>query len=488
MLFNSFQFLVFFPIVLVGYFCLAGRWRTYWLLASSYYFYMSWRPEYAALLALTTVTDYSMARLIGRVERVGQRRAYLLTSLVVNLGILFTYKYLGLFSQAVQSLGRVLHAEWNLPALDVLLPVGISFYTFQSLSYTVDVYRRTLKPEPNILRYALYVSFFPQLVAGPIERATHLLPQLPGDARFECARVTNGLKLMVWGLFKKMVIADRLGIIVQHVYGTPSEYVGPQLVLATVFFAFQIYCDFSGYSDVAVGIAQVMGVNIMTNFDRPYAAKSVAEFWRRWHISLSTWFRDYVYVPLGGNRVPLWRWYVNILLVFMMSGVWHGASYTYIAWGALHGGYMVFGRMSYPVRVLCASFFCLTCFPLLHAALQRIMVFALVSFAWIFFRASDLSQACYIVQHLDNGWRSWMTLPGIKAGIEGMGVSLGDFYWAVGLIILLEVVSWMESGERMREFMMTRPLVFRWAILICFLLLICNFSITQQIPFIYFQF
>lgn len=488
MLFNSLEFLIFFPIVAIGYFLLSVRLRTYWLLAASYYFYMAWKPQYAALLALTTVVDYSASLLISRADRVWQRRACLVFSLIVNLGILFAYKYFGLFGHAVHALGQAFHTGWSLPVLDVLLPVGISFYTFQSLSYTVDVYRGSLKAERNIFRYALYVSFFPQLVAGPIERATHLLPQLPGEARFESDRVANGLKLMAWGLFKKMVIADRLALIVEHVYGAPAEHGGPQFILATAFFAYQIYCDFSGYSDVAIGAAQVMGVNIMTNFDRPYASKSVAEFWRRWHISLSTWFRDYVYFPLGGNRVPLWRWYINILLVFVISGLWHGAAYTFIVWGALHGIYMLTERATQPIRAWLARLLRLARIPRVVGVVQIVTVFLLVGFAWIFFRAKDVDTARYIIDHLDNGWRPWSHLAGMRVEIEAMGITLREFWWAIGLIVALEVISWLERGEKMRQFMSTRPLLIRWAVLIALLMFTLNFSVTKQVPFYYFQF
>jgi D-alanyl-lipoteichoic acid acyltransferase DltB (MBOAT superfamily) len=377
--------------------------------------------------------------------------------------------------------------DWTLSHLSIILPIGLSFHTFQSLSYTIEVYRGNQKAERNLGILALYVMYYPQLVAGPIERPQNLLHQLKEEHVFECQRVTDGLKLMVWGLFKKMVIADRLAVVVDHVYGN-GKHSGPQFILATIFFSYQIYCDFSGYSDVAIGAAQVMGVRLKTNFDRPYAARSISEFWRRWHMSLSTWFKDYVYIPLGGNRVSLARWCVSIGIVFLVSGLWHGANYTFLAWGALFGFYMIFGRITKGIREKFVDLVGLNRIPRIHTAFQIITVFLLTGFAWIFFRAKDFDTAMHIIGRMDNGWKPWSHLHEIIPCIKGMGVTLSDFIWCISLIVVLEVVSWMEAGERMRHFMADRPLIMRWAFLIVIIMLILNFSATKQIPFIYFQF
>ena len=350
MLFNSLAFLVFFPVVVGVYFALPGRRRWTWLLAASYFFYGWWEPAYLALIAGSTLVDYVAGRQMGRRATRAARRPWLVLSLVSNLGLLFAFKYLGFFGRSAEAVLAWLHAPASLPTLDVLLPVGISFYTFQTLAYSIDVYRGRQEAESHLGYFALYVSFFPQLVAGPIERAQRLLPQLRQPHPFDYDRVADGLLLMTWGLFKKVVIADRVGVFVDAVYGSPDAHAGWPVIVATYLFAFQIYCDFSGYSDMAIGAARVLGIDLMENFRRPYFAKSVGEFWRRWHISLSTWFRDYLYLPLGGNRVSKARWLVNLMIVFVVSGLWHGAAWTFMVWGALHGTYLVVGILTQDLR------------------------------------------------------------------------------------------------------------------------------------------
>jgi len=335
MLFNSLDFLIFFPVIVGLYFALSPKYRWVLLLGASYYFYMCWKAEYIILIVFSTLVDYFAARQMARIQEKKKRRPFLYLSLLSNLGLLFFFKYWNFFSGET----RALLDSWNImadvPTFQLLLPVGISFYTFQTLSYTIDVYNGKLEPEKNLGRFALYVSFFPQLVAGPIERATHLLPQLRQTFDFDYQRVVSGLQQMLWGFFKKVVIADRLAVYVNEIYASPGDENGLALLLATYFFAFQIYCDFSGYSDIAIGAARVMGYDLMENFRTPYLSKSIREFWSRWHISLSTWFRDYLYIPLGGNRVPQVRWFLNLFIVFVVSGFWHGANWTFLIWGAL---------------------------------------------------------------------------------------------------------------------------------------------------------
>ncbi len=356
MLFNTLNYLCFFPIVVLVYFLLATKLRWIWLLFASYFFYMCWKPEYALLIFTSTLVTWVSSLLIHKYESLGKKKFFLVSSLLINLGILFFFKYYGFFQLNTNGLLSYLNININLPNFDILLPVGISFYTFQALGYTIDVYQKKIKPELNLGKYALFVSFFPQLVAGPIERSTHLLPQFSQKFTFDYDRIKDGLIIIIWGLVKKVVIADRLAMFVNPVYDNPTAYSGLNLILATVFFAFQIYADFSSYSDIAVGSAKVMGFDLMENFRRPYLAKTIGEFWRRWHISLSTWFRDYLYLPLGGSRVSKLCYFRNILIIFVVSGIWHGASWNFLVWGALHGFYMIFGGLLMHIRNKTRSF------------------------------------------------------------------------------------------------------------------------------------
>lgn len=341
MLFNSLQFVVFFPIIVLIYFIIPKRIKNVWLLISSYFFYMCWNAKYAVLLLLSTVVTYSSGLLLEYVKcadwtekrKISGKKLVVALSVFLNLGVLFYFKY---FNFIMGILGRVLtifQIELKSSALDILLPVGISFYTFQALSYTLDVYRGEIYAERNFGRYALFVSFFPQLVAGPIERSKNLLKQLSEPGRFNYDSIRNGLLIMLWGYFLKMVISDRCAVLVNQVYGNYEDYQGFQIILANIFFAIQIYCDFMGYSVIAKGAAEVLGYHLMDNFSQPYFALSVKEFWRRWHISLSSWLRDYLYIPLGGNHGSLCTKYRNIMITFLASGLWHGADVTFILWG-----------------------------------------------------------------------------------------------------------------------------------------------------------
>jgi D-alanyl-lipoteichoic acid acyltransferase DltB (MBOAT superfamily) len=375
-----------------------------------------------------------------------------------------------------------------MPYSNWILPVGISFYTFQSLSYTIDVFRGEQPAERNLGKYALFVSFFPQLVAGPIERSTALLPQFDEHHQFNYDRVVSGLRLMAWGLFKKIVVADQLAVLVNGVYNEPSGLVGPHFVLATVFFAFQIYCDFSGYSDVAIGAAQVLGFKLMMNFNRPYVAQSVSEFWSRWHISLSTWFRDYLYIPLGGNRASVPRWYVNVMVVFLVSGLWHGAKWTFVVWGVLHGIYLIFSLITKSFRERAAIACGLKRVPLLHAALRTLVVFALVCFAWIFFRANSLTDAMYIVSHLTVGWENLLHAGWLREARIDLGVSDRYLALAVGLIVLLNAAEYFHEHHHFGDQLGRRAWPVRWAVYASLVLAIINLGAPKAEPFIYFQF
>jgi alginate O-acetyltransferase complex protein AlgI len=479
MLFNSLQFLIFLPIVAVLYFALSHKYRWILLLAASYYFYMGWKAEYAILIIATTLIDYSAGRLIGAAKNPKNKKYLLWISLAVNLGLLGFFKYFNFFTVSLTELFEIFHLNWQLPAYQILLPVGISFYTFQSLSYTIDVYRGKIEPEKNLGMFALYVSFFPQLVAGPIERAGNLLSQLYEKHYFDYTRVTNGLKLAAWGFFKKMVIADRLSLFVEAVYSKPTEFGGIQLITATIFFAFQIYCDFSGYSDIAIGTAQIFGIKLMDNFKRPYFSRSIAEFWKRWHISLSTWFKDYLYIPLGGNRVAVPRWYLNLFIVFVVSGLWHGANWTFVAWGALHGFYMVFSAATARLRAKIIKVIKLDRAPKLYLAIQVGITFVLVNIGWIFFRANSITDAFYILTHLFSN---------LSFSRFSMGIGRDQLYVAILAIIFMEVIHVIQEHGKIRTFLSEKPTMVRWSAYSLMLILIFLFGMFEEQQFIYFQF
>ena len=404
MIFNSFEFLIFFPIVLLLHFLLPQKIRWIALLLASYYFYISWNPELIYLIAFTTLISYVSALVIQKSRRVGVRKLWLTLTLVVCLGVLFFYKYFNFLSTSVTEILRRFSLPVNDFTLDLILPVGISFYTFQTLSYVIDVYRGSIEAERHFGYYALYVSFFPQLVAGPIERPENLLPQLKLPLRPEAENFREGLKIMICGFFKKLVVADILATYVNSVYNNASEATGLAVVAASCLFAVQIYCDFSGYTDIAIGCARVMGIRLMQNFNMPYMARSIKEFWSRWHISLSSWFRDYVYIPLGGNRCSSARQSFNVFVVFLLSGIWHGANWTFVLWGILHGTYQIVGKVTLPLRKkLCAALHINRDSAAFHMW-ERFVTFILVGIAWIFFRANNLADLGTLLSKLFTDW------------------------------------------------------------------------------------
>ena len=483
MLFNSTEFFLFFPVVVAVYFALPARLRWPFLLAASYYFYMAWQPSYVVLIFISTLVCYAAGLFMGAKPNRPDRLPYLLFALVANLGLLFFFKYYNFFADTLRPVVPV-----ALPASRFLLPLGISFFTFQSLSYVIEVYRGKWEAERHLGRFALYVAFFPQLVAGPIERPGNLLPQFREDHHFDYDRVTNGMKLMAWGLFKKMVIADRLAMLVDHVYADPTQYDGLPLTLATVCFAFQIFCDFSGYSDIAIGAAGVLGFRLMDNFRRPYSATSVAEFWRRWHISLSTWFRDYVYIPLGGNRVALRRWHVNILIVFLLSGLWHGANWTFALWGLVHALYLVAGRALAPFRERLAIRTGLARLPRLHHALQVVATFALVCFACVFFRANTLSDALHLVTHLPRGWGVALDPERLATLVFSLGLTRAELLFVAAMVVLMELGHAAQSRGSVLAWLGRRPLWLRWAAYSALVWGVLLFGVFKHKEFIYFTF
>ncbi len=479
MLFNSLEFIFFFPLVVALYFIINPKYRWILLLVASYYFYMCWSYKYIILIAFSTVIDYLAAIMISRAKKKSSRISFLMFSLTTNLGLLFFFKYWGFFGETANYFFDRFNIFYQVPIYDYLLPVGISFYTFQTLSYTIDVYKGQCKPEYNFGKFALYVSFFPQLVAGPIERSSNLLPQFHKTFTFNYERIKSGILLMCWGFFKKVVIADRLAEYVNLVYNDIDHYHGLPVILATVFFAFQIYCDFSGYSDIAIGSARIMGYDLMTNFRRPYLAANIQDFWRRWHISLSTWFRDYVYIPLGGSRVAKWRWHFNLFLTFLISGLWHGAEWTFIIWGALHGIYLVFANITKDQRKWVNSGLGLTKHPLLHHLLQVALTFILVLFGWVFFRANNTADAITVLQNMFT-WNA--------AGTINLFRIPSDLYIALSAIGLLFFIEILEERMQLYEklTLLTRP--YKWLILILLILTIFVLGMWEAQDFLYFQF
>lgn len=484
MLFNSFDFLVFFVLITFLYFALPYKHRWWLLLAGSCYFYMAFIPVYILILGFTIVIDYFAGIYIEKSE--GKRKKlFLIFSLIANIGVLAVFKYYNFINENISALLNNFSIQNSIPYLSILLPIGLSFHTFQAMSYTIEVYRGKQKAEKHFGIYSLYVMFYPQLVAGPIERPQNLLYQFREKYDFDYDRVTSGLRLMAWGLFKKVVIADRLAIVVDKIYNNPNSYNDISLTIATFFFAFQIFCDFSGYSDMAIGAARVMGFKLMRNFNSPYLSKSIHEFWSRWHISLSTWFKDYLYIPLGGNRVSVPRWYLNLFLVFLISGLWHGANWTFIIWGGLHGIYLVSGLI---FQKITQRFNFIFNFPG-SKILATVLTFILVSVAWIFFRASNTETAFHIATQVV------LNLPGNIADLitgnfelEAIGLEKWEVWLCLGLIVLLETVHIVQAKLNITELFKKQNISVRWMAYYFVILAIIFFGIFDSRQFIYFQF
>jgi len=484
MLFNSFNFLFFFTVVTSLYFVLPYNKRWLLLLISSCYFYMAFIPIYILILGFTIVIDYFAGIYIENAQ--GKKKlTFLIISLFANIGVLDVFKYYNFLNHNLTFLMNGFGLPNPIPYLSILLPIGLSFHTFQAMSYTIEVYRGNQKAERHFGIYSLYVMFYPQLVAGPIERPQNLLHQFREKFDFDYDRVTSGLRLMAWGLFKKVVIADRLAILVDTVYKNPQQYNSLSLIIATFFFTFEIFCDFSGYSDMAIGAARIMGFKLMTNFDKPYQSKSVHEFWKRWHISLSSWFKDYLYITLGGNRVTIPRWYLNIFIVFLVSGLWHGANWTFIIWGALHGFYLIFALLTKKIQDRFNSKFHFDKVPFLSV----VTTFLLVAFAWVFFRANTVETAFYISTHIFSG------IPDLfhkvhhhQQIIEYMGLPTIDFILSILLIVFLETFHYVQSKKCISYIFLQRPMYIRWGVYITIVFSILFFGVFENRQFIYFQF
>lgn len=461
MLFNSSEFLVFFPIVVICYFLIPSKSRWIWLLVSSYYFYMCWNPVYIILLLFTTVVTYGGGLILGHLSDslVAGRRLVLSITILSNLFLLFGFKYLNFFCYSCNYFLQKLSIGFRFPEYNILLPMGISFYCFQAIGYVIDVYRGEAEAEKNFFCYALFVSFFPKLMAGPIERSGNLLPQIKMPHKFSWERVKDGLLLMVWGYFLKLVLADRIAIIVNRIWEDHNRYQGCYIILAVILFAFQIYGDFAGYSIIAQGAAQVLGFRLMDNFNAPYLSGSVSEFWRNWHRSLSGWFRDYVYIPLGGNRKGTLRKYLNLMVVFLISGLWHGAAWNYVIWGGLNGIYQVlediWGRfLGRRIKISAKNKF----WNLIHIA----FTFFLIDFAWLFFRAESMSEAVGLIKSVFTVFNPHIISYGV---LWELGLLKGEWFLLAFSVLIVGVVDYMhKNGIHVRAYLKQKSIVIRWCV------------------------
>lgn len=490
MLFNSLNYLIFLPAIFLVYYVIPHKWRWTLLLAGSYFFYMNWNASYALLMLFVTLSSYVGALLIDLFRNNEQYKNLTKGTLFASLGtiisLLLYFKYANFLAASLHSLSASWNGDQPFDALDILLPVGISFFTFQSMGYVIDVYRQETKPEKHLGIYALYVSFFPQLVAGPIERSFNLINQFKEKRSFNYDQAKKGALQILWGFYLKLVIADRLAVVVNYVYNDPSNHEGWILIVATLFFSFQIFCDFAGYSYIAIGSAKLLGIDLMKNFDNPYFSTSIGEFWRRWHISLSTWFKDYLFIPLGGSRGSQWLTYRNILIVFVVSGLWHGANWTFVIWGALHGLFWVIENgwkalKAYVNEKLNISIGSTKTFG-------WVTTYLLVCFAWIFFRANSLNDAWYVItnlqyldpQHLFSGY------------LYKLGLSEREFNIGLLSLFCLLLIQFFHARFNLYEWLSKQWLPVRWCaylLLVFIILLYGYFNIDGATPeFIYFQF
>lgn len=500
MQFNSVDFMLFFPIVLIIYFVIPKKLRGIWLLIASYYFYMSWNAVYALLIGGSTVITYISGILFDRFAREEGKRGEIkkkitmVACIVINLGILALFKYGNFMIVTLNHILRVIHISVIETRLNLLLPVGISFYTFQALGYIIDVYRGDVEVERNFPRYALFVSFFPQLVAGPIERSRNLLSQMKNIQNIKlwnARRVTSGAILMVWGLFMKMVIADRVALLVDTVFNDYRMYGSSELILAAIGFTIQIYCDFGSYSIIAIGAAKIMGFELMENFNTPYLAVSIRDFWSRWHISLSTWFRDYLYIPLGGNRKGRFRKACNIMIVFLTSGLWHGANWSFVVWGGIHGLYQVVADLIAPLRKTVRDRLSIKTDCFSYKLLQTVVTFILVVFAWIFFRADSIADALRYIWRIIIKPTPWKLFNGeiYKLGLDRPEMNILVF--AVLVLILVDLIRYYKK-QTIDAFLFEQNIWFEWLVIIALIVMIFVFGeygpSYDAKQFIYFQF
>ncbi len=478
MLFNSLAFAIFLPIVFAVYWLLPHKYRWALIFVASYYFYMSWNAKYVVLILFTTVASYSAARLMEKKDDKKYKQGILAVTTIVCLGVLFFFKYFNFLSDSLTDLLGMFSIQLHPVTLKILLPVGISFYTFQTLSYVIDVYRGSVKAERHFGKYAAFISFFPQLVAGPIERTSNLLPQIKEERKFDYHQATYGMKLMTWGFFKKLVIADVVSPYVDSIFNNPTKYSGFSLVLATLFFTIQIYCDFSGYSDIAIGTSKLLGIDLMTNFKSPYFSQSIKEFWSRWHISLSTWFKDYVYIPLGGNRCSKFRNSINLMLTFLVSGLWHGSNWTFVVWGGIHGFAQVIENRLLPKKHRTSTG--------LVKAIRIAFVFCFCAFAWVFFVSNSIGDAFYVITHFFTGIGDPINY--IISGYSNIGMVKSVMVPVTFSICLLAVYDYISLKYDCIEIISKQKKIVRYSIYWILVIIILSIRAGGAAEFVYFQF
>lgn len=487
MLFNSLVFLVFFPIVFSIYWLLKDKRssQNWILLFASYVFYGWWDWRFLVLILMSSTVDFFVGAAIERQVNLKSKKLLLIVSLLFNLGLLGFFKYYNFFVESLTESLELVGFSPNLQTLSIILPVGISFYTFQTLSYTIDIYYGRIKPTKDVVSFFTFVAFFPQLVAGPIERASHLLPQFENKRVFNYADASKGFRLILVGFFKKVVIADTLAPVVDIIFNSPGDYSGAPLIFATLLFAIQIYCDFSGYSDIAIGLSRLMGFDLMTNFRQPYFAMSITDFWRRWHISLSTWFRDYVYIPLGGNKGTAFRAYYNVFITFLVSGLWHGANWTFIIWGAFHGVLLIIERITIKQREGIKRAFNN---QFAFNTLAWISTFICVLFGWIFFRANTVSDAGFIVTNLFSDMSNYLNVNELKLKFRGIGWTEIDLIWIGFLIVMLIFIDKLINQDKLNRLLDSKSVI-KWGFYyLLFILIIFSSGDNSAQNFIYFQF
>lgn len=489
MLFNSIDFVFFFPVVTLIYFLLPHRFRWLHLLAASCIFYMYFVPVYILVLFLTIGIDYAAGILIENTQDHRHRKWWLVMSIVTNLGLLCIFKYYNFF---IDNVDWVLHAAGiniHIPFLNVLLPLGLSFHTFQAMGYTIEVYRGNQKAERHLGIYALYVMFFPQLVAGPIERPQNLLHQFHERHSPQYGNITSGLRLMLWGMIKKVVIADRIALVTDPIFNHPHSYSAIALYTGVALFHIQVFCDFSGYSDIAIGAARIMGIRLMTNFNMPFHARTVPEFWRRWHISLSSWFRDYIYLPLGGSKRGTLRTYINLFIIFELSGLWHGASWLFIMWGVVQATYMIVGHMTKNMRQRINHALGITRIGWLDHSLDIIITFSLTAFARIFFRGNSIEDAWYFISKLKDIPAELVKIAAThKVGFLHMPSFREALLPCLLAVAGMELAHLLKNKYDLDNTISKRPVIFRWSLYFSGLILLTFFGVYDSHQFIYFQF
>ncbi len=487
MLFNSLTFLIFLVCILSLYYILPYKYKWYLLLIGSCIFYMAWRIEFIFLILFSSFFNYYIGLLIEKYE--DKSKTILTTGLIINFLILFIFKYSIFINHSFMSIYNYFNISYPIKDFDIVLPMGISFYTFQATSYTIDIYRKRYKAEKNILKVTLYIMFFPQLVAGPIERADNLLNQLFLNHKFNIYNISMGIKIMLIGYFKKIVIADRIAILVNTVYNSPYDYNGISFIIATIFFAIQLYCDFSGYSDIAIGCAKLFNINLMENFKSPYFSKSIKEFWTRWHISLSTWFKDYLYIPLGGNRKGIIRTYFNLMITFLVSGIWHGANWTFILWGGLNGFYQIIGdlknRFLKSINFNIKNKYINSFFNIFRI----LITFSLIYFSLIFFRANTVKDAFYIINNLFSDIQNVNNIQYLYNISTQLGLNIFEILMATTCMIILFIIEILEYKQRIYITLNKLPFIIRFIFYYIITIIILSMGVFSNAgQFIYFQF